>query len=534
MPETAAAPSPASTPVRRALVSVHDKTGVAEFARELVASGVRIVSTGGTAAHLKESGVEVSLVEELTGFPEILGGRVKTLHPKVFAGVLADDSRDDHARDLERQAIEAFDLVVVNLYPFEKTVAAGKTRAEIVEMIDVGGPAMIRAAAKNHKRVAVVADPADYAPVLEEIRATGGTSLPTRERLAARAFSRTAAYDAAIAGYFAATAERVAEFPEHLVFAFDRVGALRYGENPHQRAALYAFRSAPPDALVRFQMLQGKELSFNNLLDLDSAVALARDFDGPAAVIVKHNNPCGVGVGDTNSEAFGRAFACDPLAAFGGIIAIRGRVDGALAALVLQHFVEVVAADEFTEEALTFFGKKPNIRLLKVPVSRRSVGRTRLEADRGRPPPAGLRHRAGPDLRLEARVAAQTDRGRARGVRARLEGRAARQVERDRHRQRAADDRDRRRPDEPRRRLSPRGDQARSPDRQLRRRLGRLLSLPRRRGHPRRGRRHRHRRSGRLDPGSGDRGRGRRAGPRVPHRAAPPLPALTVCRPRES
>jgi phosphoribosylaminoimidazolecarboxamide formyltransferase / IMP cyclohydrolase len=374
MPETAASPSPASTPVRRALVSVHDKTGVAEFSRELAASGVRIVSTGGTAAHLKESGVEVSLVEELTGFPEILGGRVKTLHPKVFAGVLADDSRDDHARDLERQAIEAFDLVVVNLYPFEKTVAAGKTRAEIVEMIDVGGPAMIRAAAKNHKRVAVVADPADYAPVLEEIRATGGTSLATRERLAARAFSRTAAYDAAIAGYFAATAERVAEFPEHLVFAFDRVGALRYGENPHQRAALYSFLSAPPDALVRFRMLQGKELSFNNLLDLDSAVALARDFDGPAAVIVKHNNPCGVGVGDTNSEAFGRAFACDPLAAFGGIIAIRGRVDGALAALVLQHFVEVVAADEFSEEALTFFGKKPNIRLLRVPVSRRSTG----------------------------------------------------------------------------------------------------------------------------------------------------------------
>ena len=374
MPESAAAPSTASTPVRRALVSVHDKTGVADFARELTASGVRIVSTGGTAAHLKESEVPVTLVEELTGFPEILGGRVKTLHPKVFAGVLADDSREEHARDLQQQAIEAFDLVVVNLYPFERTVAAGKTRAEIVEMIDVGGPAMIRAAAKNHKRVAVVVDPADYGPVLEEIRATGGTSLATRQRLAARAFSRTAAYDAAIAGYFAATAGRSTEFPEHLVFAFDRVGALRYGENPHQRAALYAFRSAPPDALVRFQMLQGKELSFNNLLDLDSAVALARDFDGHAAVIVKHNNPCGVGVGETNSEAFGRAFACDPLAAFGGIIAIRGKVDGALAALVLQHFVEVVAADEFTEEALTFFGKKPNIRLLEVPVSRRSTG----------------------------------------------------------------------------------------------------------------------------------------------------------------
>ena len=202
-------------------------------------------------------------------------------------------------------------------------------------MIDVGGPAMIRAAAKNHARVAVVVDPADYETVLEEIRMTGGTKLSTRERLAARAFSRTASYDAAIAGYFASSVREAYSFPESLVFAFDRVGALRYGENPHQRAALYAFPSAPPDALVRFHMLQGKELSFNNLLDLDSAVTLARDFEGPAAVIVKHNNPCGAAVGETISEAFGRAFACDPLAAFGGIIAIRGKVDGALASLVL-------------------------------------------------------------------------------------------------------------------------------------------------------------------------------------------------------
>src|SRR5215831_4954887 len=365
-------PSPI-VPVRRALISVHDKAGVAEFARELSSRGASITSTGGTAAHLKEAGVEVVLVEDLTGFPEILGGRVKTLHPKVFGGLLADESRDDHARDMKQESIEAFDLVAINLYPFEKTVAAGRPRAEVVEMIDVGGPAMIRAAAKNHKRVAVLVDPADYPAVLDEIRATGGTSLATRERLAARAFSRTAAYDAAIAGYFAATAERAAEFPENLVFAFDRVGALRYGENPHQRAALYAFRSAPPDALVRFQMLQGKELSFNNLLDLDSAVTLARDFEGSAAVIVKHNNPCGAAIGDTISEAFGRAFACDPLAAFGGIIAIRGKVDGALASLVLQHFVEVVAADDFTDEALSFFAKKPNIRLLKVCVSRRPV-----------------------------------------------------------------------------------------------------------------------------------------------------------------
>jgi phosphoribosylaminoimidazolecarboxamide formyltransferase / IMP cyclohydrolase len=358
------------TPVRRALISVHDKAGIAEFARELAARGVRLVSTGGTAAHLKEAGLEVGLVEETTGFPEILGGRVKTLHPRIFGGVLADESRDDHARDLSAAQIAPFDLVVVNLYPFEKMVASEAKPAQIIEMIDIGGPALVRAAAKNHARVAIVVEPADYAPLMEEIRISGGTSKATRERLAARAFARTAAYDAAIARYLAAEGPSEEAFPENLVLAFERAGALRYGENPHQRAALYREPQAPPDAVVRFRMLQGKELSFNNLLDLDSAVALARDFDGPAAVIVKHNNPCGAGIGDTISEAFGRAFACDPLAAFGGIIAIRGRVDGALASLVLQHFVEVVAADDFTEEAIAFFSKKPNIRLLRVPVSR--------------------------------------------------------------------------------------------------------------------------------------------------------------------
>jgi phosphoribosylaminoimidazolecarboxamide formyltransferase/IMP cyclohydrolase len=373
MPETAPDLSDAVAPVRRALISVHDKSGIAELGRALAERGVAIVSTGGTASALRDAGIPVSLVEEMTGSPEILGGRVKTLHPKVFGAVLADDSRGDHAKDMEAAGIEPFDLVVVNLYPFERTVAAGKGRSEAVEMIDVGGPALIRAAAKNHARVAVVVDPSDYETVLEEIRTTGGTRLATRERLAARAFSRTAAYDAAIAGYFASSVREPYAFPENLVFAFERLGALRYGENPHQRAALYAFPSAPPDALVHFQMLQGKELSFNNLLDLDSAVALARDFDGPAAVIVKHNNPCGAGIGDTISEAFGRAFACDPLAAFGGIIAIRGEVDGALASLVLQHFVEVVAADDFTSEALSFFAKKPNIRLLRIPVSHRSA-----------------------------------------------------------------------------------------------------------------------------------------------------------------
>ncbi|MEO8188716.1 MAG: bifunctional phosphoribosylaminoimidazolecarboxamide formyltransferase/IMP cyclohydrolase [Acidobacteriota bacterium] len=370
MPEPNQSPA-AVSPVRRALLSVHDKTGVAELARELSSRGVRLVSTGGTAAHLKQSGLEVSLVEDETGFPEILGGRVKTLHPKIFGGVLADETRPDHARELAEGAIEAFDLVVVNLYPFEKTVASGATPAESIEMIDVGGAALIRAAAKNHARVAVVVDAADYPVLLDEMRATGGTTLATRQRLAARAFARTAAYDGAIARYLAADGGSDDSFPENLVLSFERLGSLRYGENPHQRAAVYGDPQARPDALIRYQMLQGKELSFNNLLDLDSAVTLARDFEGPAAVIVKHNNPCGAAIGDSLVEAFGRAFACDPLAAFGGIIAIRGIVDGAIASLVLQHFVEVVAADDFTREATDFFAKKPNIRLLRLPVSRR-------------------------------------------------------------------------------------------------------------------------------------------------------------------
>ena len=365
-------PFPAAfTPVRRALISVHDKSGITEFARELAALGVRLVSTGGTAAHLRSAGIEVGLVEELTGFPEILGGRVKTLHPKVFGGVLGDESRSDHARDLAQASIETFELVVVNLYPFEQTVARGAKTSEAIEMIDVGGPALIRAAAKNQARVAVVVDPSDYPAVLEELRGSGGTSPRLRQRLASRAFGRTAAYDAAIARYLSGSARGDEPFPENLVLALERVGPLRYGENPHQRAALYREPQAAAGSVVDFEMLQGKELSFNNLLDFDSAVALARDFEGPAAVIVKHNNPCGVGIGDSASEAFGRAFACDPLAAFGGIIAIRGKLEASLAAVILQHFVEVVAADEFASEALELFARKPNVRVLRVAVSRR-------------------------------------------------------------------------------------------------------------------------------------------------------------------
>ena len=355
--------------VRRALLSVSDRTGLAEFARELSALGVELVSTGGTAKYLAENGIATTKAEEVTEFPEIFGGRVKTLHPKIFGGILGNPEDANHARDFASQRIHPIELVAVNLYPFETAIAAGARGRAAIEKIDVGGPAMIRAAAKNHARVAVVVDPADYAAVVEEIRTRGGTTTLTRERLAAKAFARTALYDSAIANFFSRETSGGDPFPETLLFAFEKQAELRYGENPHQHAAVYRDRSKPSGELVDYRQIQGKELSFNNLLDADSAVRLARDLRGPAAVIVKHNNPCGAATGDTVLEAFGRAFACDPLAAFGGIIAIRGTVDGSVAALVLQHFVEAVVADDFTDEARTFFEKKPNVRLLQLPVS---------------------------------------------------------------------------------------------------------------------------------------------------------------------
>ena len=362
---------PASGPVRvrRALLSVSDRTGIAELAQVLQELGIEIVSTGGTAAHLTERGIAATKAEEITEFPEIFGGRVKTLHPKIFGGILGDPADAGHARDFAAQGILPFELVAVNLYPFEEAIAAGARGRAAIEKIDVGGPAMIRAAAKNHSRVAVIVDPGDYAAVLAEIRATGAVAPASRERLAAKAFARTALYDSAIANYFSREVSGGDPFPETLLFGFEKQASLRYGENPHQRAAVYRDRAAAPGELIGFRQLQGKELSFNNLLDVDSAVRLARDLRGSAAVIVKHNNPCGAAVGDNVLEAFGRAFACDPLAAFGGIIAIRGTVDGAVAALVLQHFVEAVVADDFTEDALAAFAKKPNIRLLRLPVS---------------------------------------------------------------------------------------------------------------------------------------------------------------------
>jgi phosphoribosylaminoimidazolecarboxamide formyltransferase/IMP cyclohydrolase len=351
-------------PIRRALVSVSDKTGVADFARGLAARGVEILSTGGTAKLLAASGVTVLEVSDVTGIEEMLGGRVKTLHPAIHGGILARRGRDD--AELEAHNIEAIDLVVTNLYPFEATVArADATREEIEEMIDIGGPAMIRAAAKNAAAVTVVTDPADYPGVLTAIERDGGLEEDARRGLAAAAFRRTADYDAAIVAWF--DAEQEAAFPQRLAPVFERRAQLRYGENPHQRAALYAESAAPSGTVVNARQLQGKPLSFNNLADADAACNLVGAFDAPACVIVKHLNPCGVAVAEGLQTAYERAFACDSSSAFGGIIAFNRPLDApTLRGILERQFVEVIVAPEVSAEALEVAGAKPNIRLLAV------------------------------------------------------------------------------------------------------------------------------------------------------------------------
>ena len=348
-------------PIRRALLSVHDKTGLAELGQRLAAKGVELVSTGGTAAALRTAGVPVIEVSALTGAPEILDGRVKTLHPGVHGGILA--RRDDaaHLATLAEHGLAPIDLVVVNLYPFEATIASGADFAACIEQIDVGGPAMIRAAAKNHDGVAVVVEPGDYAEVIAAVEASGGTEAPLRRRLAAKAFARTAAYDGAIAGWFAR--ETGEEFPERVVLAGTRKSLLRYGENPHQRAAFYA-TGGEPMGLARARQVQGKELSFNNLNDTDAALALVAEFAEPAVAIIKHANPCGVAVGADVADAYAKALACDPLSAFGGVVACNRPLDAAAARAITAIFTEVVIAPEADAEARALFAAKANLRLL--------------------------------------------------------------------------------------------------------------------------------------------------------------------------
>ena len=349
--------------VRRALISVSDKTGVADFAKGLAELGVEILSTGGTATALREAGLTVTDVSEFTGQEEILGGRVKTLHPRLHAALLARRGDPEHMARLEREGIEPIDLVCVNLYPFEQTVAGHDVAPEVaIENIDIGGPTMIRAAAKNHEGVAVVVKPESYDAVCAELEESGGeVSASTRHWLANEAFAQTARYDAAISRWFSTEYE---DFPEHLAIAYEKVLDLSYGENPHQRAALYSEAGARSHVLSRVSKLHGKALSFNNVLDLDSARSLVDDFEEPACVIVKHNNPCGVAIGADALEAYMKALACDPLSAYGGVIAINRPIGRELAEELHKNFVEVLNAPDFEDGALEVLQQKESIRIL--------------------------------------------------------------------------------------------------------------------------------------------------------------------------
>jgi phosphoribosylaminoimidazolecarboxamide formyltransferase / IMP cyclohydrolase len=363
-------------PVRRALLSVSDKTGVVDLARALAALGVDLLSTGGTAKALREAGIAVTDVSDVTGFPEIMDGRVKTLHPKIHGGLLGRSGTDDAV--MAQHGIAPIDLLVVNLYPFAQTVAKPDcTYDDAVENIDIGGPAMLRAAAKNHARTSVVVDPADYAALLDALRA-GGTDTATRRAFAAKAYAHTAAYDGQIASWLsprAADPDAPEAWPKTFHASLQLASALRYGENPHQRGALYVEAGAPSGIVATARFLQGKELSYNNLADADAALECVKAFDAPACVIVKHANPCGVAVAGDLMTAYDRAYAVDPTSAFGGIIAFNRELDAATAAGILKRqFVEVVLAPAIAADALPHFAKKPNVRVLATGALRAATG----------------------------------------------------------------------------------------------------------------------------------------------------------------
>jgi phosphoribosylaminoimidazolecarboxamide formyltransferase/IMP cyclohydrolase len=355
---------PGDVRIQRALLSVSDKTGIVDFAKGLVALGVELISTGGTAAALREAGLEVRSITDLTGFPEIMDGRVKTLHPKLYAGLLALRDNPEHMLAAEEHDVEFVDLVCVNLYPFEATAARrGVSDHEVIENIDIGGPTMIRAAAKNAAFSAVITSPESYDAVLQELQETDGKlSLQTRENLAMEAFTSTARYDSAIAGWFIGKSE---DFPPLVMSTYEKVADLAYGENPHQRGAYYAQVGARMHVLSMVKQLGGKDLSFNNVLDLNAARQLTDEFNVPACVIIKHNNPCGAAVGGTALEAYKRAFACDPVSAFGGVISVNRPVDAAFATELVKQFCEVIFAPSFTEGALEILASKEKLRILE-------------------------------------------------------------------------------------------------------------------------------------------------------------------------
>lgn len=375
--------------IRRALLSVSDKTGLLDLARVLVEFGVELISTGGTRKTLADAGLAVREISEVTGFPEIMDGRVKTLHPRVHGGLLALRDRAEHQAAAQAHGIEMIDLVVCNLYPFEATLArAGSTHEDIIENIDIGGPSMVRSAAKNYREVAVVTDTCQYPTVSEELRQhRGALTLTTRERLAASAFARTAAYDRTISGYFAERLAQAgaeppdAEFPARLALSFERRQTLRYGENPHQRAAFYVEPGVLHACVAGAEVLHGKELSYNNILDLDSAFNLVREFPGPAAAVIKHNNPCGAATAATLEEAFRRAYEGDPLSAFGGVLAFNRELDEATATQITEpsRFIECVIAPGYSDAAFHLLTTRPswrkNVRLLSTgPLSQPPTG----------------------------------------------------------------------------------------------------------------------------------------------------------------
>ncbi|MFN3884769.1 MAG: bifunctional phosphoribosylaminoimidazolecarboxamide formyltransferase/IMP cyclohydrolase [Rhodocyclaceae bacterium] len=366
--------------VNQALISVSDKRGVVDFARELAALGIELLSTGGTAKLLRDAGIKVTDVSDYTGFPEMLDGRVKTLHPKVHAGILAIRGNAAHEATLQQHAIPTIDLVVVNLYPFQQTIAKKDcTLAEAIENIDIGGPTMVRAAAKNHGDekggCAVVVDPADYPAIIAELKSNAGAiSHATRFTLAKKAFVHTARYDSAIANWLTSldADDLPTPFPERLQLAFDKVDTLRYGENPHQQAAFYKEPQPVPGSIASFRQLQGKELSYNNIADADAAWECVKAFDTTACVIVKHANPCGVALGKTACDAYRRAFLTDPVSAFGGIIAFNCPIDEEAAVAISGQFAEVIIAPEITPEARAVFAAKQNLRVLIVPLGQAS------------------------------------------------------------------------------------------------------------------------------------------------------------------
>lgn len=369
-------------PIRRALISVYDKTGLVELAQTLHQHGVEIVSTGSTAATIKASGIPVTPVDSLTGFPECLEGRVKTLHPRVHAGILADTRKADHLAQLADLEIAPFELVVVNLYPFTATVESGATPDECVEQIDIGGPSMVRAAAKNHPSVSIVVDPARYAEV-EKALASGGFTYAERKALAAQAFIHTANYDVAVASWMGSVVApsdvidgESTGFRAWAGATWERKNVLRYGENPHQSAALY-MDGYQPDGIATAEQLHGKEMSYNNYVDSDAAWRAAWDHEAPAVAIIKHANPCGIAVGDDIAQAHARAHACDPVSAFGGVIAANRTLTGAAAQQIKDIFTEVVIAPDFEPEAIEILSQKKNIRLLKLDSPARGAVETR-------------------------------------------------------------------------------------------------------------------------------------------------------------